>query len=130
MPDDALILIDHDDPSELEELARALSPLGLRLARATDGKQALALSASLRPALVVAGLPLRGLPGTRLVAALRELDTPVLFRSPAVLASEIGTRVSFAPSRLAADGLRTVVEQALAYRNRSSRCRASRALTP
>jgi CheY-like chemotaxis protein len=124
------ILIAHDDLNALCELERALAPLGLPIERAGSGKQALLLAQALEPQLVVASLPLRGVTGTRLVAATTEAHTRVLFLSCAVLAPEFGARVSFCPSNLKDGAVRAAVAQLLAYRNRSSNCRASRTLTP
>ena len=123
------ILIAHDDPMALGELERALAPLG-PIERATSGKQAILLAQSLEPALVVATLPMRGITGTRLVAAATEAHTRILFLSRAVIAPEIGARVSFCPATLSDGALRAVVVQLLSYRNFSISCRASRALTP
>ena len=124
------ILIAHDDLDTLCDLERALAPLGMPIERAGSGKQALLLAQALEPSLVVAALPIRGITGTRLVAATTEAHTRVLFMSCAVLAPELGARVSFCPAQLADGALRAVVAQLLAYRNRSSSCRASRTLTP
>jgi len=124
------VLIAHDDLIALDSIERALAPLGVEIARAGSGKQALAMAQRLRPALVVAALPLRGISGTRLVAAMAATETRLLFVSPAVLAVEIGPRVSFAPAKIADPALRAAVMQLLPYRNLSSNWRASRALTP
>jgi len=124
------ILIAHDDLIALVSIERALVSLGVDLARAGSGKQALAMAQKLRPEVIVAALPLCGITGTRLVAALAATETRLLFVSPAVLAVEMGPRVSFAPATIADPSLRAAVIQLLAYRNLSSSCRASRALTP
>ena len=124
------VLVAHDDLIEMVSIERALVPLGVEIVRAYSGKQALTVAQKLRPALVVAALPLRGITGTRLVAALAATETRLLFVSSAVLAAEIGPRVSFVPAKIADAALLAAAIKILPYWSLPSSCRASRALTP
>ena len=111
-----LVLLVDDDVALLDTMEQALGGLGVRMARATDGQQALEQIETLNPAVVVLDLILPIKSGARVLAELRSKgsDVQVILISGVVGTPAIGPTLDFLPKPCDADELRASVARAIA----------------
>jgi DNA-binding response OmpR family regulator len=81
-PDRPLVLVVDDEPALRDAIAYSLKREGWRVELARDGLEALQLTGSLQPDLIVLDVMLPGLDGIQVCRAIRaKSDVPVLFLS-------------------------------------------------
>ena len=116
--DAPLVLLVDDDHDVLEFMTAALAPLGVRIACATDGHDALDQIDALSPRAVVLDIVLPRLSGARVMAALRARgdEMPIILTSGVATAPHIGDAVEFLPKPFSPQALRDAVQRALAHR--------------
>lgn len=86
------VLVVDDQPSNLNTLQALLAPLGLNLAFAADGPEALRQAAALRPDLILLDVMMPGMDGFEVCRRLRA--DPVLAEVPVIMVTALDDRES------------------------------------
>jgi CheY-like chemotaxis protein/signal transduction histidine kinase len=86
------VLVVDDQPSNLNTLQALLAPLGLNLAFAADGPEALRQAAALRPDLVLLDVMMPGMDGFEVCRRLRA--DPILAEVPIIMVTALDDRES------------------------------------
>ncbi|HEU5314762.1 MAG TPA: response regulator transcription factor [Chloroflexota bacterium] len=84
------ILVVDDEPIVVEVVGRYLHREGFRMESAATGDAALALAASVRPALIVLDVMLPGIDGVEVCRRLRESESGAMARVPIILLTARG----------------------------------------
>ena len=121
MPDTPHILVVDDSPTQLRQMQMVLEKDGLEVRAAGDGAEALQAIQLDPPMMVVTDLQMPEMSGLELVAAIKDLSTPI----PVILTTSQGSEeiaakalragaTSYVPKRDMASGLVPVVRQVMA----------------